>query len=402
MNSMDFGFCYRIAFECIGKENGIERMVREIAKRTRATVVITNIYGEIVEECDQLHLRTGEEDYDCEIRRMVLYELENKEQAPVSRFSAEMVMRPIEVKHNVEGFAAVLFQNTEEKEEYLEVVKIIVKVAAIEFENHGDQTWCSISMERQIVSQMILGGKSTAGTDHQMQEKMEQLYLIPGFVLGIIWCPDRECQGRLQSIRNQIYEKDQKLLSYLSGNRLYLLFTGRKETEGIKQLLKEVSTSLKVRICMGNLFFDKAEIQSRKKFLEKTLTIGTKMDYETDFFQEEDWFLQTICSYASEKTGFRGYYCEALDRLRREDLQKGTDFYISLKKYLLAGNNVSTAAKALFVHRNTMIYRLQKINELLKINLNDPDTARTLLVSMILQELIDKNDKKVDEAGDLR
>ena len=35
-------------------------------------------------------------------------------------------MRPIEVKHNVEGFAAVLFQNTEEKEEYLEVVKIIV------------------------------------------------------------------------------------------------------------------------------------------------------------------------------------------------------------------------------------------------------------------------------------
>ena len=89
MNSMDFGFCYRIAFECIGKENGIERMVREIAKRTRATVVITNIYGEIVEECDQLHLRTGEEDYDCEIRRMVLYELENKEQAPVSRFSAK-------------------------------------------------------------------------------------------------------------------------------------------------------------------------------------------------------------------------------------------------------------------------------------------------------------------------
>ena len=60
------------------------------------------------------------------------------------------------------------------------------------------------------------------------------------------------------------------------------------------------------------------------------------------------------------------------------------------------------AAKKLFVHRNTMIYRLQKINELLKINLNEPDTARMLLISMVLQELIDKSNKKVDEEGDLR
>ena len=49
-----------------------------------------------------------------------------------------------------------------------------------------------------------------------------------------------------------------------------------------------------------------------------------------------------------------------------------------------------------------MIYRLQKINELLKINLNEPDTARMLLISMVLQELIDKSNKKVDEEGDLR
>ena len=99
---------------------------------------------------------------------------------------------------------------------------------------------------------------------------------------------------------------------------------------------------------------------------------------------------------------FQGYYCEELERLRKEDVQKGTEFYESLKQYLLSGNNVGMAAKKLFVHRNTMIYRLQKINELLKINLNEPDTARMLLISMVLQELIDKSNKKVDEEGDLR
>ena len=60
------------------------------------------------------------------------------------------------------------------------------------------------------------------------------------------------------------------------------------------------------------------------------------------------------------------------------------------------------AAKKLFVHRNTMIYRLQKIDEIMKIDPNEPDTARLLLISMVLQELIDKSNKKVDEERNLR
>ena len=72
MNSKDYGFCYRIAFECIGKENGIERMIHEIADRVGATVIITNIYGEIVSECDILHLRNRKEHYDKMIRSLIL------------------------------------------------------------------------------------------------------------------------------------------------------------------------------------------------------------------------------------------------------------------------------------------------------------------------------------------
>ena len=73
-----------------------------------------------------------------------------------------------------------------------------------------------------------------------MKEKMEQSYLIPGFLLGIVRCTDHKHLGKLQSIRNQIYEKDQELLSYLSGDKLYLLFTGRKEEQKTAEFLREV------------------------------------------------------------------------------------------------------------------------------------------------------------------
>ena len=34
---------------------------------------------------------------------------------------------------------------------------VIVKAVAIELEHHKDRAWCSISMERQIVSEIVLG-----------------------------------------------------------------------------------------------------------------------------------------------------------------------------------------------------------------------------------------------------
>lgn len=401
MNSKDFGFCYRVAFESIGKENGIGRMICEIAKRIGATVVVTNIYGEIVSECDILNLRQEKESYVKELRNLILPDPVNPECNIQCGFSDGMVMKSIEVKHNVEGFAVIFFQDLEEKEDCMEIVKIIVKAVAIELEHHKDRAWCSISMERQIVSEIVLGGKSEPGDGGYIKDKMEQRYLIPGFLLGIVWV-DGNHRGILQSIRNQIYERDRNLLSYLSDEKLYLLFTGRKDAESTVEILEEISEGFQVRICVGDLFSDKSEILNRKQFLERSARTGAQLYPCRNFFEEKEYYLEAICSYMMEEIGFKGYYCEELERLKKEDCQKGTEFYGSLKQYLLSGNNVSMAAKKLFVHRNTMIYRLQKINELLKINLNEPDTARMLLISMILQELIDKNDKKVDEDKDLR
>ena len=73
--------------------------------------------------------------------------------------------------------------------------------------------------------------------------------------------------------------------------------------------------------------------------------------------------------------------------LEQEDNEKGTEFYKTLKEYLLMGNNVNLAAKKLFIHRNTMVYRLSKIHELLQIDLNDPEVSKRLMMSMILRDL---------------
>ena len=70
-----------------------------------------------------------------------------------------------------------------------------------------------------------------------------------------------------------------------------------------------------------------------------------------------------------------------LARLRKYDEKHGTNFYDSLYQYLILERNVVATAKSLFIHRNSMIYRLQRIQQLLDVNLDDPNMRLYLLLS---------------------
>ena len=72
--------------------------------------------------------------------------------------------------------------------------------------------------------------------------------------------------------------------------------------------------------------------------------------------------------------------------LRDYDRLHGTVLYECLRAYLENSRNVTHAAKALFVHRTTLLRWLEKIYELTGINLDDQDEVLYLLLSYALME----------------
>ena len=55
--------------------------------------------------------------------------------------------------------------------------------------------------------------------------------------------------------------------------------------------------------------------------------------------------------------------------------------------YLLTERSISSTAKIMHMHRNSVIYRLNKIQEILGLDLNDPDVRLRLLISFKILEL---------------
>jgi PucR family transcriptional regulator, purine catabolism regulatory protein len=82
------------------------------------------------------------------------------------------------------------------------------------------------------------------------------------------------------------------------------------------------------------------------------------------------------------------FYDETLGPLVEHDDRKQSDLIRTLNGFFEANGNLAQAAKDLDVHRNTLVYRLERISELTELDLNDADNRLILHLSLKIQRVL--------------
>ena len=103
--------------------------------------------------------------------------------------------------------------------------------------------------------------------------------------------------------------------------------------------------------------------------------------------EEREEFTSLIYTYALpvlQETGLRDY---SVELLLEEDHMNNTELYDTLKTYLLCENSISETAKKLHIHRNTLVYRLKHIREIVDKDINDNKVSREMLSYMMLYDI---------------
>ena len=77
-------------------------------------------------------------------------------------------------------------------------------------------------------------------------------------------------------------------------------------------------------------------------------------------------------------------YGKMLLKLRKNDIEKNTNNMDILHSFLLNERRATETAAATYMHRNNVLYRIGRIEEMLDISLNDPTTRINLLVTFML------------------
>ncbi|WP_341289324.1 helix-turn-helix domain-containing protein [Heyndrickxia faecalis] len=69
----------------------------------------------------------------------------------------------------------------------------------------------------------------------------------------------------------------------------------------------------------------------------------------------------------------------------------------TLDVYLKNNGNVNSTSKELFMHRSSLLYRLERIESLLNIRLNDSETRFNLMMALKLYEMYGYRKKRLPD-----
>lgn len=86
-------------------------------------------------------------------------------------------------------------------------------------------------------------------------------------------------------------------------------------------------------------------------------------------------------------------------KIQDYDKEHGTEYYQMLQTYLRCERNRNETARRLYVHKNTLAYRLQKIEELFHLNLDDTYEREFLLLTMAVLSQQGEYKKKETDYG---
>ncbi len=75
-----------------------------------------------------------------------------------------------------------------------------------------------------------------------------------------------------------------------------------------------------------------------------------------------------------------------IEPLQEHDRTRRSDLVLTLGVYFATGGNASEAADRLFLHRNSMLYRLERIQKLTGLDLRDHRVALALQLGLLAKE----------------
>ncbi|WP_295635496.1 CdaR family transcriptional regulator [uncultured Intestinimonas sp.] len=125
---------------------------------------------------------------------------------------------------------------------------------------------------------------------------------------------------------------------------------------------------------------------------------GKRFHPENLFHYYRDYYIYHMIDCYSQHFPLEKMYFQKLTLLMDARDYKSSNLYL-LRTYLIHERNISQTAKLLYMHRNSVIYRISRIRELLNVDLDDPDIRLRLLISFKVLELLKPDIFLTNEKG---
>lgn len=146
----------------------------------------------------------------------------------------------------------------------------------------------------------------------------------------------------------------------------------------------------KVAIGLGQPARDISAWRTSYRDAVQALELAIRLQTDVPLYIGDLGVYQLILSL-SDREKLLNFTERTLGPLLEYDMRQHADLIKTLEAFFACHGNLSQTAETLIVHRNTLLYRMNRINEIAEIDLNRPETRLALHLALTIRRLLTLN-----------
>ena len=211
---------------------------------------------------------------------------------------------------------------------------------------------------------------------------------IPVAVFGINVC--KKLRSHSVSTLCHIGTKPQIILFLFYSNYKSQSETSRTAFETVQTLCTELNKAgIICKAGISGCYHGALTIQKCYTQAISALELGQKLHAKDMIYTYNDDYIYHLFTTNLTNEKMLEIYSETLSPITGNLKDPENENLKTLLAYLDNGLNISQAAKALFIHRNTMFYRVEQLEKLLGMDLKDTNHVFRLRLALYIKELLE-------------
>ncbi len=201
----------------------------------------------------------------------------------------------------------------------------------------------------------------------------------------------------MRMIATHLADKQRDLLIVSKEKRLTILCPAKdwlakdevmQRVAEVRQEITHFSPELTSAIGISRLCDGHQKLAQAYREARETLAIGRKLDAAREIYSFADLGVYQILMKFKDHPDMKEYYQSILGKLDQLDAATRGDLLKTLEAYFSANANIYKAAQNLYLHRNSMKYRLERIKEMLGVDLDEPEIRFNVQLALKMRHLL--------------
>ena len=297
--------------------------------------------------------------------------------------------------HGIEVAHVMMYeQNRAVTENDYELIHRLCRVISIELQKKDFYKKNKGTMYAYFIGDLL---DNNAGNIEQSKERLATLgYVLKDdlFILSISDKYNVTFEARQEMIVSDIQSMIPGCLYVIYQNTIIFLINGCGEHDNHRFTNKQVEEYLVANDLIAGLSNCFKNIQEIRKYYEQSLKsaqLGRKMKNAPGLYRYEMMSIFHILEICERNDYSLLDFCHpALLVLKAYDEEKNTDFFNTLYQYLNFSQNTQQTANYLHIHKNTLLYRIEKIKKITGNPLNHGDELIKLHFSFKILEYLNE------------